>query len=66
MFQSFSIPGTKQNLTYKITTYLKELSMSKSIQHGMYMTLASEVQSCPNMTMRRFYTLRVTIDENTG
>ena len=40
--------------------------MSKSIQYGVYMTLASEVQSCPNMTMRCFYTLRVTIDKNTG
>ena len=50
----------------KIITYCKQLSISKRIQHGMHVTLASEVQSRSNMTMRRFYTLWVTMNKNTG
>ena len=38
--------------------------MSEGIQHRMYMTLACEVQPCPNMAMRGFHTLWVTTDRN--
>ena len=42
--------------------YFKKLSVSKSIQHRMYVTLASEVQSRPNLTMGGFHTLQIAIE----
>ena len=45
-----------------VLTYFKKLSISKSIYHSMHVALASEIQSCSNMTMGGFHTLQIAID----